>query len=159
MTHTRRTLLAIACTGAMAFAGSASAAGSAVLGVITTIVGTCSFSSNNYLLAFGLLDPSTTADATQSVAVSYKCTNGVAASSIKIDGQNSPYATTIGTTRPPSALLPVVLSWTTPTTAGNGFGAGATDITFNISGTIAAADINAALVGQYFSRFFISLLP
>lgn len=158
MTRTRKTIFALACTGALTFAGGAFAAGSTQLNVAGTVTATCQFASSSYEMSFGDLDPSSTADAVTRASIGYRCTNGTAASSIMINGGTSTTTVSMGQTTG-SGTLPVKLDWTTPPTLGSGFGSGVAPITFSVVGRILATDLNTALAGGYMLRQPITLLP
>lgn len=159
MTRTKKTMLAIAALGALAFAGGASAAGSTSLAITANVAATCTFDTGSYVMNFGSLDPSANVAANQVTPISYHCSTGQAASSIKINGNASPTTVTIANTVTPLNTMPVQLTWTTPATVGTGFGVGSTAISFNVNGTIAAADIASAVSGAYLSSYVVSLLP
>jgi hypothetical protein len=159
MTRTRRTILASACAGALSFAGGAFAAGTTTLFVNGTVTGVCQFVASGYSMSFGQLDPSTTTDVTRTTTISYLCTNGTAASSIQVYGAPSPTTVNVGKVGNPASVLPVHMSWTTPATAGSGFAPGTVPISFDVTGTIAATDINVAQAGFYINRVPITLMP
>ncbi len=160
MTRNKTCIFIAACTASLGLAHSSLAAESSYLDIAATLVGTCKFtnqsSSGNYELLFGTLDSNATHDAVKSVPVSYYCTSGTAASSIKIAGGDSGETLSIGAG---SAVLPVTLTWSTPTSAGAGFAPAVPPITFSVTGTIPAARIKTAPAGRYFGRFPIAILP
>ena len=67
---------------------AASAFADATLNVSATVPAVCYFSSPNYTLDFGSLDPASSANAQASVDVSYWCTAGMAATLQADNGAN-----------------------------------------------------------------------
>lgn len=155
MTHTKKILLASVGAVALALGSNAFAAGTTTISISGTVSATCAFVTTGYVMPFGALDPSSTTPATQTTLISYQCTNGTAASSVKINGVASPTSVNIVNG---ASNLPVSLTWTVPATTGTGFGAAA-PITFNVNGSIAVADLNTAISGAYTGSFSVALLP
>jgi hypothetical protein len=149
-------ILAAVCASTLLFTGSAFAAGTTTLTVTGTVTGICKLSTGPYSIPFGTLDPSSTVNAVQSVTISYKCTNGTAASSIKVNTAASPTTVNIVSG---ANTLPVDLTWTVPATTGTGFAAAAPAITSVITGTVQVANLNAAVAGIYTAAYNIDLLP
>lgn len=156
MTRTKRTLLAIASLGALAFTGSAFAGGTTSLALTANVTATCTFDTGTQTMNFGTLDPSVLVPATQTAPINYHCSTGQAASSIKINGNLSPTSVNIING---ASTLPVQLTWVTPTTVGAGFGGAVPPITVTINGTIAAADVGTAIAGNYLASYVVALLP
>lgn len=148
-------LIAAACVGSVLFAGSAIAGGTSSVTVTGKVTATCAFFGGPFSIPFATLDPTTAVDITKSTGVTYQCTNGTPASSIKVNTAASP--TTVSIVNGANSL-PVELSWTTPATPGSGFGA-APVINMTLSGKIKAADLNTAVAGNYSGNWNIDLLP
>ena len=156
MQLSKKTIFSAACAAALLLAGGAQAAQTATLTITGNVLAECNFTSGNYAMPFGTLSPSSTVDATKTVTLAYQCTNGTAASSIKIGGQNSVANVTItnGT-----STLPVHLSWPAPTGTGSGIGTAFGFLTTDVTGTILASDIASAMAGTYTAVYNIDLLP
>jgi spore coat protein U-like protein len=124
-------------------AGFAAAAptDSQTLTVNATVVGTCKFSSATNTLAFGNLDQSATSDTTLDLDVTYKCTKNTASAGISIPAG--------GTMTGPGGNLPFTLAVAGDTAMGGGLGTAGTLLTAVVTGTIAAADVQAAEAGTY----------
>jgi hypothetical protein len=152
----KKTALIAACVGTLAFAGSAFAAGTSSVTITGNVLATCTFFGGPFAIPFGNLDPASTVDATQSTNVTYQCTNGTAATSIKVNTAASP--TTVNITSGANNL-PVHLTWTVPATTGGGIGATRPVITMPLDGRILVADLNAAVAGVYTATYSIDLLP
>ena len=158
MKLTQKLILAAACAGTLAFAGNA-VADTTHLIIAVDVQGVCKFVSPVYRFGMGTVDPSATADVVQSLPISYRCTNGTPASAVQIDGHDSGYTGQLAHDAPTIGTLPVQLTWATPATLGNGFGNGVTPISFDLTGTIRAADLQIAQAGLYRGTFAITLTP
>ena len=154
----KKAVLAAACVGTLVFAGSAFASGTQTLTPTGNVPATCVFTAGPYSMPFGTLTPGGTSAVTQTTTVSYQCTNGTAASSIKVNSAASPVSVTMANTTD-ATTLPVGLVWTVPTAKGVGIGSSLSSITMDIHGSIAAADINTATAGSYTAVYNIDLLP
>lgn len=145
------TVVLAACFAAPAIAGD-----TGVLAVSATVSGTCKFSSIAPM-AFGTIDPSAPGPLAQTANLLYKCTKNLAATSFSFDGDaTSPASVNItnGTDN-----IPVALTWTTPVAAGTGFGAGSSDITMTVTGTMVAADYGNASAGLYTRNVNVVVAP
>ncbi len=158
MKLTQKLVLAAACAGTLAFAGNAVADTTHVI-VSVEVQSICKFATSLYRFGMGNIDPSTTADIVRTLPISYRCTNGTPASAIQIDGHDSGYTGQLAPGTSTVGTLPALLTWATPATLGNGFGSGVTPISFDLTGTIRAADLQVAQAGPYSSRFAIILTP
>jgi len=69
-------LLAVLVLFGIFAAGNALAIDTANITVSANVLGTCTFDSNSYSMAFGAIDPLMAADATQAVSLAFTCTNG-----------------------------------------------------------------------------------
>jgi len=154
----KKTVLAAACVGTLVFAGSAFASGTQTLTPTGNVPATCVFTSGPYSMPFGTLTPGGTTDATHTTTIAYQCTNGTAASSIKVNSAASPTAVTMANTLD-ATTLSVGLAWTVPTAKGVGIGSSLASITMDIVGTIAAGAINTATAGSYTAIYNIDLMP
>jgi hypothetical protein len=67
--------LALSLVGVLA-AGNAMALDTATINVSATVLGTCSFDTNTYAMAFGEIDPAGSGDKTASVNLAFTCSNG-----------------------------------------------------------------------------------
>ena len=154
MKHLSSSLKAIVVASLACAAGFATAADSTTLAVSATVSGTCKFSATTQPLAFGAIDPSTTAaDKVVTANVAYKCTNKTA--SLGITGITGPLSMLSGTDS-----LPFTLAIAGDKSAGKGFVPGAaTDLTAVVTGTLALADIQAAAAGSYAKNVTLSITP
>ena len=150
----RKLILALAVA---ALAAPAAAGDTATLAVSAFVSGTCKFTTANFSMDFGTLDPSAAANQNQTTAITYKCTKNVAPSSMSFDGDTTSPASiniTNGTDN-----IPVALTWTVPATAGSGFGASSTAISMNVGGQILAADYANVSGGNYTKNVAVVVAP
>lgn len=127
------------------------------LGVTTTVIGVCKFTAGPYEIPFRTLDPSSIVDAIASTRVAYQCTNGTMATSVLIGTGGTNGSNTV-TMANGAHTLPVHLTWSTPIDQGQGFGLKPV-IAFTVNGVIAAADLQNAYAGQYYSSYNMVLSP
>jgi hypothetical protein len=153
----KKTLVAAACVGTLVFAGSAFAGGTQTLTPTGNVPATCVFTSGPYSMPFGTLTPGGGA-ASHTTTIAYQCTNGTAASSIKVNSAASPTTVNMVNTLD-ATTLPVGLAWTVPATLGVGIGSTLASISMDINGSITAAAINTATAGSYTGVYNIDLLP
>ena len=142
---------------AAAFAAPAAAGDTATLAVTANVSGTCKFTTGSFTMNFGTLDPSAAANQAQATALTYKCTQGTAASSFSFDGAAvSPTSVSItnGTDN-----IPVALSWTVPATQGSGFGAGSSAISMNVTGNITGTNYANVSAGVYTKNVSVVVAP
>ncbi len=156
MTILKKTVLTAACVGAMLFAGGASAAGTQTLTPTANVLATCVFTTGPYSMPFGNLSPGNIGAFVQTTTLSYQCTNGTAASSIKVNTAVSPTTVNIANG---TSTLPVLLSWAVPATLGQGIGPAIPVIQTTITGNINASDVDVATAGNYTGIYNIDLLP
>lgn len=139
----------LACSGGLAVA----APDTQTLAVSATIIGTCKFSPGGSTLAFGTIDQSSTSDLVVPASVKYKCTKNT--SSLGITGITGPLTMLSG-----SDTLAFSLAIAGDTSAGLGLATGAaTDLTATVTGTIAAADFQAAPAGAYTKNVTLTITP
>ena len=93
------------------------------------------------------LDPSVATAGSGSSIVTYRCTKGSAAPTITLASAGSPYTNTLTHATDATQTIPFSISWTNPTTGGNGFNQTAQSVT--LTGTIANADFVDKLAGTY----------
>jgi hypothetical protein len=142
---------------AASFAAPAAAGDNATLAVSAQVSGTCRFTTNNFTMDFGTLDPAAAADQSQVTGISYRCTKNTAASSITFDGDGtSPASVNISNG---TDSIPVALSWTLPATLGSGFGAGSTAITMNVTGDILGTNYANVSAGSYTRNVAVVVAP
>lgn len=156
MQLSKKSIFTAACAAALLLTGSVHAAQTSSLNITGTVLAECKFTGGPYAMPFGNLTPSANADATQVVTIGYQCTNGTAATSIKINAAASPTTVNISSG---ANNLPVHLTWTTAATAGTGIGGAFPVISVPVTGTILAADIAGAVAGVYIASYNIDLLP
>jgi len=156
MRNFNKAVLGVAVAGSFLFAGSASASDTATLAVSATVQGVCHFTTANFSMSFADINPHDTGAKQKPTAISYKCTNGTASSSITFDGGATGTSVNLANG---SDNLPVSLAWTTPGTNGSGFGSGSTPVSFDVTGTIAEADYANAKAGAYTKNVTIAIAP
>lgn len=159
MQTNRNSVVAVLCTASLLCAATAFAAQTTELTITGTVVSECRFTSGPYSMPFGTLSATATADAVASTTITYQCTNGTAAASIKINSAASPTTVNIANLGNSANTLPVRLAWVTPTTQGVGIGSALPLISVTVAGTITKADINAAVAGSYASTYNVDLSP
>lgn len=154
----KKSALAAACVGSLLMAGGASAAGTSTLYMTGTVAAICEFASPAYNINFSTLDPSSVIPATSGTNLTYRCTNGTPANFVHMDGGSGTSPRTILMYHDATHSMPVTLTWTTPGTLGSGFGAVA-PISFPVTATIAAADLNTAVAGWYGAVVPLLVMP
>ncbi|MCC2673661.1 MAG: Spore Coat Protein domain [Ramlibacter sp.] len=131
---------AIAAAALAVAASSGFAADNLTLNVTANVAAVCNLTLSGPM-AFGTLDPTSTADATASVTASYKCTKGTVVSSFTVNGgiSGSYGGTMTGASTGPDSIG-YTIEWTNPT-AYTGLGLGAvTAKTVTLSGTVPNAN-------------------
>jgi len=126
--------------------------------VTANVVGTCRFNSATSALAFGALDPSSGAPATATAAPTFWCTRNATYSvtdddglhEVAVDGNRMEHTGTAGNF--------IAYGFSYNPTTGSGLGR-TTPITLNISGTVAFADYQNAMAGDYADTVVISINP
>jgi spore coat protein U-like protein len=159
-----RPLRLVAALGAaVAFVGQpAAAADSYSLIVTATVQGVCKFTqAAGQNLTFtnntgGGIDPSLTGNATANAAITYKCTSGTAPSSFTGVGANDTGGNHVVKNGTNSMIYTVAL---TGGGAGDGFGAGSTNKTLNVAGTIVPAQYQGAPAGTYTDTLVVTVAP
>lgn len=158
----KRNLVASALITAGLLAGSiAHAADSHTVTVNAAVVGTCKFNSATSTVTLTNngtdVDPSLAVAATGNTDVTFRCTKN-ATSTISIGGVA--YAGPLSRTLVDGAeSIPYTLTLTGAAQAGTGFGAGGSDLTLNIAGSIAAADVQVAAAGNYSDSVVLDITP
>ena len=155
MTTAQKRIFA-AVAGIWLLAGGAWAQSSVPLNINAVVPGMCKFMSSSYTINFGTLDPSSFADTSAGVSMAYKCTNGTAPVSVKVNNQASGGSVNIVNA---AHSLPVTLTWNLPTDPGLGFGPIASVIRMGITGTIPAAAVQTAFAGTYAGSYPITITP
>jgi spore coat protein U-like protein len=151
-----RAIVAAAAFGACA----AFAADTGTLAVSATVKGTCKLTSVPPM-SF-TLDPSIGGDVTQTSDVQYKCTKGTAPASngFTVGGVTSNYSGTLAATATGNTdSIAVGITWTAPSTAGNGLGASVTPVTVRLTGTILAANYLNVTADTYKQDVQVSINP
>ena len=149
-------IIAASLTGALLFAGTATASDSSTLAVSATVQGVCHFTATGFNMTFDSINPHDSGAKTKASTISYKCTNGTPSSAITFDGGATGTSVNLSDG---SSNLPVTLSWTTPATNGSGFGTGSSAITFDVTGSIANADYANKAAGTYTKNVTIAIAP
>jgi hypothetical protein len=158
---------------AMLASPAAFAADSASVDITAKVLGVCKLTTTSYAMAFADMDPSASGspDGTGSATVKYRCTKGTAPSSFSVGGatvgstgyssSSSAAATAGGDLKgnlvANSDRLPYKITWTTPTTAGDGLGGTAIDIVLN--GTITYANYSSVTADTYTGSVSVSIAP
>lgn len=135
-------------------ASSVSAFADANLNVSADIPVVCNFSSTDYALDFGLLDPASSANAIASVDVAYWCTAGALAT-LQADMGLNENAGSRRLDRQGTYFIPYSLTLPAGGVATNGPG---TPVTATISGTILNADYINNHWGAYSDVVLLSLI-
>jgi spore coat protein U-like protein len=154
----------IAALGAVAAALSlpAAAADTYSLSVTATVQGVCKFTqAGGQTLTFtnnagGGIDPSLSGNATANATITYKCTSGTAPSGFTGVGANDTGGNHVVKNGTNSMIYTVAL---TGGGAGDGFGAGSTNKTLSVAGTIAAAQYQGAPAGTYTDTLVVTVAP
>jgi spore coat protein U-like protein len=142
---------------AVLLTSQAFAADSGTLNVTATVSGICKINTIP-AMAF-TIDPSSTSPATASSTVQYKCTKGQAPTGVTVGGNaaGTGYSGTL-TSPTTSTDMNFSISWTNPTSTGNGFGQSAQ--TFTLNGSIAVAQFADAEAGtDYTASTTVAILP
>ena len=140
----------------LVFSGVAMAGGTSTVTVTANVVGTCGFDTANATLAFGALDPSIGGPVNGSALVNLWCTNGQGYTITDNDGTN-PAGTThqMDNTGTPGNYIAYTFNY-----AATGTGTGRTVlIPLAISGTVAFAAYQNALVGDYSDTVVLTITP
>jgi hypothetical protein len=158
----KRNLIATALTAAgLIAAGSAHALDTHTVTVNATVVGTCKFNSATSTVTLTNngtdIDPSLAVAATGNTDVTFRCTKN-ANSSISIGGVAYAGALT-RTLSSGGDNMSYTFTLTGATQSGTGFGAGGSDLTLNIAGSIAASVVQAAAAGAYSDSVVLSINP
>ncbi len=126
--------------------------------VTANVVGTCRFNSATSTLAFGALDPSSGTPATASAAPTFWCTRNATYSVTDDDGLHELAANgnRMEHTSTTGEFIPYTFTYNPTTGQGQGR---TTPITLNISGTVAFADYQNAIAGDYADTVVISINP
>lgn len=147
---------------AVALSLPASAADSYSLIVTATVQGICKFTqasgqtlnfTNN---ASGGIDPSLAANATANATIAYKCTSGTAPSTFTGVGANDTGGNHVVKNGTNSMIYTATL---TGGGAGDGFGAGSTNKTVAVAGTILPAQFQSAPAGTYSDTLVVTIAP
>jgi len=151
-------VLAMVMGPVLALGGLAVAGDSNTLTVSASVSGNCKFNSPNSTLAFGALDPNSTADASASASVTFWCTKGSAYSISDDDGlyESGPNANRMRHATDTTEYIPYSLGYTPAT--GNG-GGKTNPITLSISGTISNTNYVNALAGSYSDTVTLTITP
>lgn len=120
----------------------------------------CKFNSASATLAFGAIDPSGSAAATQSTTISFKCVGSALSATFSISHDSGLYETAVNANRMRHATVTteylrysLTLNPVTATVPRN------TDQTITITGTVAAPDYQNAYVGSYADTVVLTLIP
>jgi spore coat protein U domain-containing protein, fimbrial subunit CupE1/2/3/6 len=157
--QTALAVASIALAGALA---PAFAADSYSLSVTATVQGICKFTqAAGQTLTFtnnvgGGIDPSLTGNATGNATITYKCTNGTAPSGFTGAGVNDAGGNHLVKNGANSMIYTVAL---TGGGAGDGFGAGSTNKTLTVAGTIVPAQYQGAPAGTYTDTLIVTVAP
>jgi len=141
---------------AAAASSAAFAAGSTQsLVVNATVTGACLM---NAIPAMNFtLDPTVGTNQTATSTVQYKCTNGTTPTIFTVGGSSTGSLT--GSLANGALTMPIAFSWTQPTTAGSGLGAGVTPISVIVTGSILGTDYVNAAAGTYTQTISVTVAP
>jgi hypothetical protein len=156
--------LAVVALLAATTATSALAADNATLTIQATVAAVCKLGTNSYNMTFAL-DPTLATDGTATTTVGYRCTKGTAPATFTVGGQANGatgYSSTVATHLVGAATgntdkLPYKITWTNPTSTGDGLGG--TLRTFDLTGTITNADYTIVNADTYSGSIGISITP
>jgi spore coat protein U-like protein len=147
-------LLATAAALALGMTSAVQAADTNTLTVTADINGACGFQLPTSTLAFGVLDPTSVADATASVDIDYWCTVGTTAATVAGDGDH--FSGSRRMNDGGTNYIPYDLGLAGHT--GTGLGK-STPLTMTVTGTIANGDYVNAAVGAYADTVVLTLTP
>ena len=162
MASPRTRLVAALGAAAAALSLPAPAADSYSLIVTATVQGICKFTqASGQTLTFtnnasGGIDPSVAANATANATIAYKCTSGTAPSTFTGVGANDTGGNHVVKNGTNSMIYTVTL---TGGGAGDGFGAGSTNKTVAVAGTILPAQFQSAAAGTYTDTLVVTIAP
>ena len=144
--------------GLVLLTGVAFAADTNTVTVTANVVGTCRFNSGTSTLAFGALDPSSGAPATASASPTFWCTRNATYSVTDDDGlyDTGPNANRMQHATTLTEFIPYTFTYSPTTGQGQGR---TTNITLNISGTVAFADYQNSAAGDYADTVVLSITP
>jgi hypothetical protein len=140
-------LLAIVLVGLFGV-GNVFAAATATIDVSATVLGTCSFDTTSYTMAFGDIDPASSGDVTQTVDLIFTCSNGTTYTLDDISGPQSMTGTV-----PPGSLAYSIDGYTL-----SELGTGSSQ-TLTITGRIADTDYQVAAADVYTDTLTIDINP
>ena len=140
-------LLAIVLVGLFGV-GNVFAAATATIDVSATVLGTCSFDTTSYTMAFGDIDPASSGDVTQAVDLIFTCSNGTTYTLDDISGTQSMTGAV-----PPGSLAYSIDGYTL-----SALGTGSSQ-TVTITGRIADTDYQVAAADVYTDTLTIDINP
>jgi hypothetical protein len=156
--------LGLIAAAALIAAANAFAGDTATLNLSATVNGTCKLNGDQTLTFSNNggsgIDPNSATTATGSGATfQYKCTKGTVPT-FKINGvaTGSTTGTLTGALASPDTMSATV-TWTNPTTAGNGFGTGSTYTNVAVSGSIVAAQFQNVQADTYTGTLPVTIAP
>ena len=137
----KTSIRAIAAAALALAASTGFAADNLSLNVTASVAAVCNLTLSGPM-AFGALDPTSTANATASVTASYKCTKGTAVTSFTVDGGiTGTYAGSMTGAGATPDSIPYTITWTNPTAyTGGGLGSAVAAKTVSLGGTITNAN-------------------
>lgn len=150
--------LAVVAAAAVLSCSLAMAADSQNITVSATVSGNCKLTSFPNM-SFGALDPSSAANGSGSATISYKCTKGTSPATFTVGGSASPYSGTLTGALASPDTIAYSITWTAPTTAGTGFGAGSTATDVVLTGSILNADYVNVKADTYSQTVAVAITP
>lgn len=124
--------------------------------VTASLNGACGFVLPNSTLAFGVLDPTSAANATATTTVDYWCTTGTVAATVHNNGANWDGSNIRMKETSSANYIPYSLA----VAGGAGTGAGkSSPLTMTVTGTIANANYVNAAVGSYADTVTLTVTP
>jgi hypothetical protein len=138
--------LALSLAGILA-AGNALALDTATISVSANVLGTCTFDTASYTMAFGAIDPLTAIDATKDVNLAFTCTNGTNWALDDVSGSQTMTGSGANT-----------LAYSIDSYSQTGTGTGTTQ-NVAITGRITSLQAQAAAVDTYSDSLTLNLNP
>ena len=142
----KKVVLLLSLVGILA-AGNALALDTASITVTANVLGTCTFDTTAYTMAFGPIDPVATADATATATLAFTCTNGSGWQLDDISGAQSMAGSGANT-----------LAYSVDAYGTIGIGTGITQ-NVTLTGRVTPAQAQAAVVDSYTDTLTINLNP
>jgi spore coat protein U-like protein len=119
----------------------------------------CKLNAKSATLAFGTIDPSSTANATASTSLTMRCVGSSPTAAFSITHDGGLYGLSVGANRLRHATLTRYLPYQFSVSPAAGTVARNTDQTITVSGTMTPSDFGDATPGVYSDTVTLTLLP